>query len=138
MSVLKKFGEMAILLTFIIFCINGMLFFFGDAFITEPEIPLGTLTSDINTTFDPSYDDNGTYILQAATLGTRPVDIGYVTNAVLTLSVGFPLKLIAILVPYGLENIGIFIGLILGIIQVIGIIYLGLALIGTPLGGSIP
>jgi len=138
MSVLKKFGEMAILLTFIIFCINGMLLFFGGVFIPEPEIPLVTLTSDLNTTFNPSYDSNGTYVLQAATLGTRPVDIGYVTNAVLTLSIGFPLKLIAILTPYELGYIGIFIGLILGIIQVIGIIYLGLALIGTPLGGSIP
>ena len=138
MSVLKKFGEMAILLTVIIFCINGMLFYFGETFISAPEIPLVTIASDLNTTFDTSYDTNGSYVLQAATLGTRPIDIGYVTNAVLTLSIGFPLKLIAILTPYGLENIGVFIGLIFGIIQLIGIIYLGLALIGTPLGGSIP
>ena len=138
MSVLKKFGEMALLLTFIIFCINGMLYFFGEAFIPEAEIPIGTLTSDLNTTFDTSYDTNGSYVLQAATLGTRPVDLGYATNAVLTLSLGFPLKLIAILTPYGLWDIGIFIGLIFGIIQLVGIVYLGLALIGTPLGGSIP
>ena len=138
MSVLKKFGEMAILLTFIIFCMNGMLYFFGEAFIPEPAIPIDTLKTDFNNSFDPSYDENGSYVLQATTLGTRPVDIGYVTNAVLTLSVGFPLKLIAILTPYGLWDIGIFIGLIFGIIQLVGIVYLGLALIGTPLGGSIP
>ena len=138
MSVLKKFGEMAILLTFIIFCMNGMLYFFGEAFIPEPAIPIDTLKTDFNNSFDPSYDENGSYVLQATTITTRPVDIGYVTNAVVTLSIGFPATLGAILTPYGLGHIGDFIGLILEVIQVIGIIYLGLALIGTPLGGSIP
>jgi len=137
MSVLKKFFEMALLLTFITFCINGTLFFFGEAFVPEPTIPIATLTGDINSIFVDG-DTNGSYILQASTLGTAPTNFSYVGNAVATLTAGFPLKIIAILSEYGLGHIGLFIAGIFGIIQIIGLIYLALAAIGTPLGGSVP
>ena len=137
MSVLKKFFEMAVLLTFILFCINGMLFLFGDTFVPGAEIPLATLTGDTNTFSDT--DTNSSYILQASSIGTRPIDFEYLGNAIATLAFGFEIKLTAILGGYeGLGGIALFISSILVVIRVVGIIYLILAAIGTPLGGSVP
>ena len=48
MSVLKKFFEMAVLLTFVLFCINGMIFLFGDTYIPDAGVPISKLTGDQN------------------------------------------------------------------------------------------
>ena len=137
MSVLAKIGEMALLLTFIIFCINGLMVLFAPAFIPEPTIPLNEMLGDYNSMFVDA-NTNESYVLQATSLGTRPIDIEYVQDTIATLGVGFPLKLIAIFSEYNLGGIGLFIGGILITIQLIGILYFVLAVIGTPLGGSVP
>ena len=136
MSVLAKFFEMALLLTFVLFSINGLIFLFGDTFIPDSDIPIATLTGDQNV-FVRS-DGNTSFLLQASTIGTRPIDFEYIGNAVITLAIGFEIKLTAIFTEYGLGNIALFISSILVVIRVIGIIYLILAAIGTPLGGSVP
>jgi len=138
MSVLKKFFEMAVLLTFVLFCINGMIFLFGDTYIPDAGVPLATLTGDQNVFIDS--DENSSYILQASILGTRPIDFAYIGNAVQLLAVGFEIKLVATLGSYeGLGNIPLFISSILIVIRILGIIYLILAAIGTPpgVGGTV-
>jgi len=137
MSVLKKFGEIALLFTFMIFCINGLMVLFAPAFIPDSSIPVGDMVGDYNSMFVDA-DTNESYVLQAAALSTRPIDLEYAQNTIATLAVGFPLKIIALLSDYGLGGIGVFFGTILLIIQIIGIVYFVLAAIGTPLGGSVP
>jgi len=113
-----------------------MIFLFGDTYIPDADIPLATLTGDHNVFVEG--DDNSSYILQSAIVGTRPIDFGYIGNAVAQLAIGFEIKLVAILAPYGLGSIALFISSILVIIRIVGVIYLILAAIGTPLGGSVP
>jgi len=137
MSVLKKFGEIALLLTFMIFCMNGLMVFFAPTYIPEPNIPLNEMIADYNNMFVDS-DTNESYVLQATSLSTRPIDLAYAQNTISTLAIGFPLKIIALFSEYELGGIGIFLGGILLIIQIIGILYFILAAIGTPLGGSVP
>jgi len=137
MSVLKKFFEMAILLTFMLFCINGMMFYFGDTMVPDSAIPISELTGDQNIFVES--DTTSDYLEQSATAGSPPTDFGYIQNAIVQLAFGFEIKLAAILAPYeGLHAVGLFIGLILNIIKVSAIIYLIFAAIGTPLGGSVP
>ena len=136
MSVLARFFELALVFTFMLFCVNGILLYFGDVMVPNPSGPVEDLTGDQNVFVDSN--ETGSYILQAATLGTAPTDVAYVGNAILTLAVGFELKLIAILSVYELTGIAYFISSILIVIRIIGIMYLVLALIGTPLGGSVP
>ena len=73
MSVLKKFFEIAILLTFMLFCINLTILYFGNTFIPESSVPLvENLAGDTNTMV--VEDENGSYVLQAASLGTAPTE----------------------------------------------------------------
>jgi len=137
MSVLAKFGQIAILFTFMIFCMNGLMVLFAPTYIPEPNIPLNEMIADYNNMFVDS-DTNESYVLQATSLSTRPIDLAYAQNTISTLAIGFPLKIIALFSEYELGGIGIFLGGILLIIQIIGILYFILAAIGTPLGGSVP
>ena len=139
MSVLARFFELALVFTFMLFCINGILFYFGDTMAVDSSAPISDLTGDQNVFIES--DENNSYILQAATLGTAPTNVEYVADAILRLSIGFELKLVSILSVYELDaltGIAYFISSILVVIRVIGIMYLVLALIGTPLGGSVP
>jgi len=83
-------------------------------------------------------DINGSYVLQAATLGTQPTEFENIQTALYISVFGFQTKLEAMLLPYELDYIGRLIGYILDAMIVVALIYLAAAAIGTPLGGSVP
>ena len=136
MSVLKKFFQMALLLTFIIFTINLTILFFSNTYIPDSGIPILANLSDNNIYVEA--DINGSYILQTATLGTAPTEFENIQYALSTSIFGFQDKLEVILAVHELAIIGKLIGYILDAIIVLAIIYLGAAAIGTPIGGSVP
>ncbi len=128
---------MALLLTFIMFCINLTILYFGDTFVPDSSIPLvDNLNGDTNVMVEA--DINGSYVLQAATLGTQPTEFENIQTALYISVFGFQTKLEAMLLPYELDYIGRLIGYILDAMIVVALIYLAAAAIGTPLGGSVP
>lgn len=137
MSVLARVFEMALVLTFALFCINGMIFYFGESFIPNASMPLIENIEDQNTFVSISGSED--HIDQAADSSTPLTEYGYIENALVTLAFGFEIKLAAILSPYpSLWGLSLFIRLVLNIIKAVALIYLGFAAIGTPLGGSVP
>jgi len=137
MSVLKKFFEMALLLTFILFCINLTILFFGDTFVPNSSIDLVDNVKNDSNIFVEA-DLNKSYLTQTAGLGTSPTEFENIQTALFTSVFGFQTKLEAMLLPYELDFIARLIGYILDAMVIVAIIYLGAAAIGTPLGGSVP
>lgn len=137
MGVLVHFFQISLVISMCMFVANGSIIVFGQALTGQD--PIGV--TDLNIS---SYiNTNASQISSESTISSTPTfnpnDITTIRNFVIIMLGGVESVLLSIFSSYGMSNIiGYLIIAPLVAIKLIGIGYLLLAIIGTPLGGSTP